>query len=296
MKIDIDNFKNIDKSTHFLLNEKDTFKVFHLTNQSEDTEQLKHSLENNYIQLYFCIKRACTIAFNFEHCAINLSEGNSNMVYLKDNKTELLFKLSPDSELLVVLISIEYFHSLFSINGNSFFNYNSLKTEKPIIESKEISPVVKLILHQIILKQPNNTLQPIFIKGKVYELLSYYFNNSEENTGEQCPYVPNEETLNKIKKAKQLIISEIKNPPTLTELAKEVGLNIKKLKTDFREYYGVPVYTYLLNYKMEIAKTLLQEKQLNVNEIASHLGYSASTHFIVAFKKKFGLTPKQFIK
>jgi AraC-like DNA-binding protein len=86
------------------------------------------------------------------------------------------------------------------------------------------------------------------------------------------------------------------NPPSLQDLAKEVGLNIKKLKTDFKEFYGVPVFTFLLNYKMELAKKLLLEKQLNVNEIGLNLGYSTSSHFITAFKRKFGITPKQFTK
>ena len=84
------------------------------------------------------------------------------------------------------------------------------------------------------------------------------------------------------------------NPPWLQELAKQVGLNIKKLKSGFKEYYGSPVFTFLLNYKMELAKTLLIEQQFNVNEIASKLGYSTSSHFIAAFKKKYGITPKQY--
>ena len=94
----------------------------------------------------------------------------------------------------------------------------------------------------------------------------------------------------------EIIIEEMNNPPSLPDLAKEVGLNIKKLKTDFKEFYGVPVFTFLLNYKMELAKKMLQEQQLNVNELAIHLGYSTSSHFIAAFKRKFGTTPKQFAK
>jgi len=86
------------------------------------------------------------------------------------------------------------------------------------------------------------------------------------------------------------------NPPSLEELAKQVGLNIKKLKTDFKEFYGVPVFTFLLNYKMELAKKLLQEQKLNVNEIAINLGYSTSSHFIAAFKRKYKITPKQYSK
>ena len=213
---------------------------------------------------------------------------------------EKLMRYGPErlsnSELLAILISIEHFHSLFSINGTVLFNYNSLKGENPIIEPKETNSSIKLILNQLRTKQTNDLLRPIYIKGKVYELLSFYFSQSSEKETENCPYISNEETASKIKQAKQLIISNMNNPPSLTDLAKEVGLNIKKLKTAFKEIYGVPVFTFLLNHKMELAKTLLQEQQLNVNEIASHLGYSASSHFIAAFKSKFGITPKQFSK
>lgn len=296
MKSNLENYKNIDKSTDFLFNETGTFKVFNLNNLSDSLELYKCSLTNNYIQIYFCCNNEFKVAFNFEHCAMPLTEGNSCMVYFKDEKMDLLINLPPNSELLAILISIEHFHSLFSINGTVLFNYNSLKGENPIIEPKEINSSIKLILSQLRTKQTNELLRPIYIKGKVYELLSYYFSQSSEKETENCPYISNEETASKIKQAKQLILSDMNNPPSLSDLAKEVGLNIKKLKTGFKEFYGVPVFTFLLNYKMELGKTLLQEQQLNVNEIALHLGYSTSSHFIAAFKRKFGITPKQFAK
>ena len=296
MKSNLENYKNIDKSTDFLFNETGTFKVFNLNNLSDSLELYKCSLTNNYIQIYFCCNNEFKVAFNFEHCAMPLTEGNSCMVYFKDEKMDLLINLPPNSELLAILISIEHFHSLFSINGTVLFNYNSLKGENPIIEPKEINSSIKLILSQLRTKQTNELLRPIYIKGKVYELLSYYFSQSSEKETENCPYISNEETASKIKQAKQLILSDMNNPPSLADLAKEVCLNIKKLKTGFKEFYGVPVFNFLLNYKMELGKTLLQEQQLNVNEIALHLGYSTSSHFIAAFKRKFGITPKQFAK
>jgi AraC family transcriptional activator of pyochelin receptor len=60
--------------------------------------------------------------------------------------------------------------------------------------------------------------------------------------------------------------------------------------------YGMPVFTFLFHYKMEHAKKLLAINGNNVNEVATQIGYSTSSHFIVAFKKKFGITPKQFTK
>lgn len=296
MKSSLKNYKYIDKSTHILFNEANTFKVFYFNNLSEETQFIQQPLTNNYIQLFFCNNQKCTVAFNMEHCAINLTEGNSSMVYFKDEQMNLLFNLLPNTELIVVLISIEYFHSLFSINGTALYNYNSLKGENPIIEPKEISSSIKLILNQLITKQTNQILRPIYIKGKVYELLSYYFSSASENETENCPYIASEETVSKIKQVKDIIIKKMANPPSLDELSKEVGLNLKKLKTDFKEFYGFPVFTFLLNYKMELSKTLLQEQQLNVNEIASHLGYSTSSHFIAAFKRKYKITPKQFAK
>jgi len=294
MKSLIEKYKNIDKSTQELFNEKGTFKVLNFNNQTDSEQYFQYSLNNNYIQLFFCGNKSASVAFNFEHCMVEIEAGQSNMVYFKDSEMKLLFKLSRNSELMVVLISIEYFHSLFSIEGNFLFNFSSFNSGKPIIEPKEISPSIRLILNQLSARQINESLRPIFIKGKVYELLSYYFSSTSENESENCPYIANEDTILKIKKVKEIIIDQMNNPPSLDQLSKLVGLNIKKLKTDFKEFYGVPVFSFLLNYKMELAKNLLQEKKLNVNEISSYLGYSTSSHFIAAFKRKYGITPKQY--
>ncbi|HKJ07222.1 MAG TPA: AraC family transcriptional regulator, partial [Flavobacteriaceae bacterium] len=163
-------------------------------------------------------------------------------------------------------------------------------------EEKNTTTVIKTILNQIVNQQLTEALQPVFIKGKIYELLSYYFSTITEENSDHCPYIPSEDIAGKVKLAKEIIVENLTNPPSLEQLAKQVGLNIKKLKTEFKEYYGVPVFTFLLNYKMEQAKNLLKESQMNVNEIATYLGYSTSSHFIAAFKKKYGITPKQYAK
>ena len=287
-------YKNIDKSAHILIEEKDAFKVLYFNNLTDNIGRFQTKLISNYIQLYFCTENEVTVAFNMEHCAITLKENNSSMVYFKEENMNVLYTLPIQSQLTVVLIPLDFFHSLFSEEGNFLFNFKNFKTGQPIIESKEIETSVQMILKQLISFRIIDSLRPIYLKGKVYELLSYYFNNTTESNNALCPYVPNEDTVGKIKQAKEIVIEQMNNPPGLHELAKMVGLNIKKLKTGFKEYYGLPVFTFLLNYKMELAKKLLQEQQLNVNEIASKLGYSTSSHFIAAFKRKYGITPKQF--
>jgi AraC-like DNA-binding protein len=290
----MERYKNIDKSAHVLVEEENAFKVLYFNNLTDHVDNFKTELTNNYIQLFFCTENEVRVAFNMEHCAITLKENDSSMVHYKDESMNILYTLPPQSQLNVVLISLNFFHSLFSGKENVLFNFKNYKNGQPIIEPKLIEVSEQMILKQLISFRITDSLRPIYLKGKVYELLSHYFNTTTDATNTNCPYVPNDDTVGKIKQAKEIIIDEMNNPPGLQQLAKQVGLNIKKLKSGFKEYYGSPVFTFLLNYKMELAKTLLIEQQFNVNEIASKLGYSTSSHFIAAFKKKYGITPKQY--
>ena len=84
-------------------------------------------------------------------------------------------------------------------------------------------------------------------------------------------------------------------PPGLQELADEVGISLKKLKVGFKEIYGDTVFNFLFDYKMEYARNLLDSGSYNVTEVGLQIGYSTSSHFIAAFKKKFGITPKKYL-
>ena len=68
----------------------------------------------------------------------------------------------------------------------------------------------------------------------------------------------------------------------------------KKLKQDFKLTYGAPIYKYYLTYKLEVAKELVIKKEKSIKEVSEYIGYSTSSHFISAFKKKYGVTPKKY--
>ena len=70
---------------------------------------------------------------------------------------------------------------------------------------------------------------------------------------------------------------------------------MNKLKEGFKKVYGNTVYAYLLEHKMNVASQMLTSKNYNVNEVSQHLGYSSASHFINAFKKRFGITPKKYL-
>lgn len=296
MQFNLITRKNNDKSPDIFHKEKDSFTIYHLKNESGFIESYFHQLDSDYIQLYYCLTGKCSASFNMEHCRIDLSEDESSLIYFKEPESNLLFQLLPDAELAIILIPLQHFHTLFSSDENNLFSFENISMGKPIIDTKPFGSSIKVLLHQLFNQKVNSSLKSMYIKGKIYELLSLYFNVSEDNNEEQCPFMANEDTVSKIKQVKDIVIDQMASPPSLEELSKMVGLNIKKIKMGFKELYGMPVFTFLSHYKMEHAKKLLLEEGNNVNEVALQIGYSTSSHFIVAFKKKFGITPKQFTK
>jgi AraC family transcriptional activator of pyochelin receptor len=91
--------------------------------------------------------------------------------------------------------------------------------------------------------------------------------------------------------AREYIIGNLESPPSLSELARIIGMNEYKLKRGFKEIFGNTVFGYLSDARLEIAKNNLLETGKLVTEIAFELGYSSVQHFSSAFKKKFGISP-----
>ena len=109
----IEKYKNIDKSAHVLIDEKNAFKVLYFNNLTDHIGRFQTELIDDYIQLFFCTEHEVIVAFNMEHCAITLKENDSSMVYFKEETMNVFYTLPSQSQLTVVLISLDFFHNLF---------------------------------------------------------------------------------------------------------------------------------------------------------------------------------------
>lgn len=78
---------------------------------------------------------------------------------------------------------------------------------------------------------------------------------------------------------------------SLEDIAKYTGISISQLNRLFRQEFGVTAYAYILNSKINLAKSLLSGTSMSVAEIAFLLNFSDEHYFSNIFKKKTGLTP-----
>ncbi len=271
------------------------FYIFRYKNEDDKILKYEEAISQEFIQFHFCQKGSGNFEFNGGSYQLPLMSKNVIVLYNPQKALPIDLNLTPESAVVSLVISIKKFHSLFSEDAYLIHFLSPENTTKKYYDTRPISPAMSVVLSQIMESKIHESIQTLYFKGKVYELLSLFFNKSEDADVEQCPFLVDEENVRKIRKAKEIILNQMTEPPTLQELSTEIGLNIKTLKEGFKQIYGDTVYGYLLDHKMNEARSMLNSKQHNINEISLKLGYSTSSHFIAAFKKKFGTTPKKYL-
>ena len=288
-------FKNVGESTFEEIILEDGFYVLHFQNESNEVQVFEREINSTFIQIHFCLKGNSKFLFNNGSYSFDVLDDRSILLYNPQRTLPIHLENQPKTTLVSLLISIEKFHSLFSKESGYIPFLSDENSNRKYYDDTEIKPIVSIVLQQIINSNINSSIRELYIKGKVYELLSLHFQKDENVEGEYCPFLVDEQNVLKIRKAKEIIIERMAEPPSLQELANEIGLNIKKLKEGFKQIYGDTVFSFLFDYKMEHSRRLLETNQYNVNEVGVKVGYSTASHFIAAFKKKFGTTPKKYV-
>ena len=288
-------FKNVGESTFEEIILEKGFYVLHFQNESKTVQNFEREINSTFIQIHFCLRGNSKFLFNNGSYSFDVLDNRSILLYNPQRILPINLDIQPKTTLVSLLISIEKFHSLFSKESGYIPFLSDENSNKKYYDDSEIKPTVSIVLQQIINSKINSSIKDLYVKGKVYELLSLHFQHEENTDSEYCPFLVDEQNVLKIRRAKEIIISRIAEPPSLQELANEIGLNIKKLKEGFKQIYGDTVFSFLFDYKMEHARRLLESNQFNVNEVGVQIGYSTSSHFIAAFKKKFGTTPKKYV-
>ena len=271
------------------------FYIIRFVNENENTLKFQEAVSQEFIQFHFCQKGSGSFEFNEGTYQLPLMQKTVNLLYNPSKPLPIDLKLSNNSSVVSLVISIKKFHGLFSEDADHIHFLSPENNTKKYYDTRNITPAMSVVLSQILEAKIHESIKPLYFKGKVYELLSLFFNKNEDTDVEQCPFLVDEENVRKIRKAKEIILNQMTEPPTLQGLASEIGLNVKKLKEGFKQIYGDTVFGYLLDFKMNEARSMLDTKQYNINEISIKLGYSTSSHFISAFKKKFGTTPKKYL-
>ncbi|MEL6437955.1 MAG: AraC family transcriptional regulator [Cyanobacteria bacterium J06621_8] len=158
-----------------------------------------------------------------------------------------------------------------------------------------ITPMMETALRQIFSCPFQGKTKQIYLESKCLELISLKLEQLKQNSRrtEKLSSLKSDD-IERIHFAKAILTDNFNNPPSLIKLARQVGLNDCTLKRGFREIFGTTAFGYLHDYRLEQARILLLDNQLNVAEIAHKVGFASYRSLSRGFRKKYGVTPKQY--
>lgn len=150
-----------------------------------------------------------------------------------------------------------------------------------------MTPEMLQAVDQVFEIQYEGKTKMMFFRSQVTALLSHFFGQLAMMKDKAVNNMERE----KLYEAKEILTSNLDSPPSLNELSKQIGLNTFKLKKNFKELFGVPVFKYLQNERLSKAHELLRHGDTTIQEAAWQVGYDSLSSFSNAFAKKYGFRP-----
>jgi AraC family transcriptional activator of pyochelin receptor len=158
--------------------------------------------------------------------------------------------------------------------------------------SGTMTPGMQIAIFQMLNCAYQGLTQRLFLESKALELVALQLEQSVLSSRMAQPgrhLRPAD--IERLHEAKDIVGRNMKEPLSLVELARQVGLNEFKLKRGFRQVFGNSVFAYLRELRMQQARLLLEEGKMNVKEVSYAVGFADSGRFSDAFKKQYGIRP-----
>lgn len=149
--------------------------------------------------------------------------------------------------------------------------------------------VYKNLLYLLNFPHPRNQLEYVALQGYCYAVIGEVLSRTLQNNATLIPV-----RLGSAERVKSLIDSNIKSNQTIRQLANISGTNECYLKKEFKALTGCSIVDYRQKQRMRHAQHLLGRGLLNIDALATEVGYQNTDHFIRIFRRHTGVHPKEF--
>jgi AraC-like DNA-binding protein len=230
----------------------------------------------------------------YDQQGVNIYTGATNLT--------MLFPANTERNVVCIRITRQKLESILGDEHREYLQ-ELLRGEGQFFLHEPLSPVMRSLLGQLKqqeLKQPElkrpqvaRGLQQLYYHTRTLELLYLLLEQLNNRTGGPCKST-DPEHIARIFQAKSLLIRDLSEPPTIAALASAVLMSESQLKQSFREVFGVSIYQYFQQERLERAKQLLSENNRTVKEVGYELGFTNIGHFSRLFERLYHIKPKKF--
>lgn len=139
--------------------------------------------------------------------------------------------------------------------------------------------------------QPKEALRLPYFKLKIQELILYLSEFNPKKPG-IAPYCSQQTAL--IRKIHDQITGHLEQRYTIEELSRQYLINTTSLKEVFKGVYGLPIASYMKEYRIRRGMELLQNTDESIAQIAAQVGYETQGKFTKAFRDLTRTTPTNY--
>lgn len=147
-----------------------------------------------------------------------------------------------------------------------------------------ISPEIQLALRSLLHPPVSDNLLPVYCHSKVTEIITLLFSGLYP--------APRPAWQQEMQDIYHYILEHFLDIQSLSDVARHFSLTEYQIKQQLRLQYDTTLYELVQERKMAHAMQLFQQTDMHVNEVAWLMGYSNASNFIQAFKRRFGITPR----
>jgi AraC-like DNA-binding protein len=157
-----------------------------------------------------------------------------------------------------------------------------------------VTPAMRSLAQQMWNPPYRGSAKRMYLQAKVFELIAMYLDwiSADQQPIQTTPGLK-PDTIARIYHAQKILTTQLEHPPSLSELAQQVGVSVRTLHRGFTLLFNTTVVGYLTQQRLQKAKMLLRQGNYQVSEVANIVGYSHLGNFAAAFKRQYGITPSQ---
>jgi AraC-like DNA-binding protein len=190
-------------------------------------------------------------------------------------------------------VSIDFPHqSLLYLLGREDLNgslWQARQKNRPLGIVIQTTPAMKRLLRLMEAQASHQGAGRLLLAAKAVELLWLFVENYTRKPGLHV----SDADRRAVHRAQLVLEQQMADPPSLPQLAAQVGMSLSKFKQLFPEVCGNPPYGYLRLVRMERAMGLLRNAGMSVTETAFEVGYNSLSRFSKAFTDHFGFRPSE---
>lgn len=159
----------------------------------------------------------------------------------------------------------------------------------PSLHELRSTPAIRHTLRQIRENPYQGGMAALYVEAKILELLAEAFTGLAERDTPAERFGSGSRRA--VMAARDLLMSDLCNPPSMEDLARNVGVSQHRLNELFREIFGATPFQCLTQWRLDQARVMLSSGDLSVKQVAHLMGYAHVSSFSHAFSRRFGTPP-----